>query len=63
MIWQIDPTGKSSNKRIGFAAAWKLSAKKDLSSITRNLPDGVTIFSTEDIRGRSAPEGGSRSGI
>ena len=56
-IWQIDPTGKSSNKRIGFAAAWKLCAKRDLSSMTRNLPDSVAIFSTEISAGQAHLKG------
>jgi len=57
MIWQINPLGKSSYKRIGFAAAWKLSAKKDLSSITRSLPDGVTIFSAKITAGQAHLKG------
>ena len=56
-IWQIDPLGRSSYKRIGFAAAWKLKTKKDLSSIARSLPDGVTIFSTTITAGQAHLKG------
>ena len=38
--WTLD-----SSSLGGFAAAWKLGRMKDLSTITRSLPDGVAIFS------------------
>ena len=49
--------GKSSYKGIGFAASWRLRAQKDLSPITRDLPEGVTIFSTKVSGGQTHLKG------
>ena len=56
-IWQISRIQGSIDRRIGFAVAWKLSAKRNLSSVTNKLPENVTIFSTKISAGQAHLKG------